>query len=226
MGRRIVLGLIWLSFVVYTVWLAPLDRAYTWYLARKLLTLQWNDINAYIPAIFSLMGVWPMIFACLMFADGRMQRVRAWPPFLGSNFTGVIALTPYLLLRDRNQNFDGHKDWWLHQLDKRSMGVALLLVTLAVMAYAAIAGDWADYTYQFQNAAFVHLISLDFCLMCLFFPLSDLLDDDMARRGIHSPAIYWAVTLIPLFGPLLYLCWRPPLPTVQSSWGEPVPANA
>ncbi|MBD0269302.1 MAG: DUF2834 domain-containing protein [Cyanobacteria bacterium Co-bin8] len=211
MGRRIVLGLIWLSFVVYTIWLAPLDRAYTWFVARKLLTLQWGDLNAYLPAIFSLMGVWPMIYACLMFADGRMQPIRAWPPFLGSNFTGVICLTPYLLLRQPNQAFDGYKDKVIGKLDQRSTGFTLLGIAIALIAYAVIAGDWGDYVQQFQTRHFVHLISLDFCLMCLFFPLTDLLDDDMARRGIESRAVFWAVALVPLLGPLCYLCWRPPL---------------
>jgi len=34
----------------------------------------------------------------------------------------------------------------------------------------------------------------------------------MARRGINNPALFWTVALIPLFGPLAYLCLRPPLP--------------
>jgi hypothetical protein len=48
--------------------------------------------------------------------------------------------------------------------------------------------------------------------MCLIFPLTSLFDDDMARRGIHDSRIFWAVALIPLFGPLVYLCLRPLLP--------------
>jgi hypothetical protein len=47
--------------------------------------------------------------------------------------------------------------------------------------------------------------------MCLIFPLTSLFDDDMARRGINDSRIFWAVALIPLFGPLVYLCLRPPL---------------
>jgi hypothetical protein len=85
MGRKIALFAIWVAFVGYTLWLAPLDQPDTWPLVKKLLTGEWGEINAYIPALFSLMGVWPMIFACLMFADGRMQKFRAWPYFLGSN---------------------------------------------------------------------------------------------------------------------------------------------
>jgi succinate dehydrogenase hydrophobic anchor subunit len=216
MVRKTVLLLIWLGFVAYTLWLAPLDRPDTWPLVQKLLTLQWGKVNAFIPALFSLMGVWPMIYACLMFADGRMQNFRAWPYFLGSNGTGVICLMPYLILRKSNQEFYGQKDKWLRSLDRRSTGVALLLSTIGFLAYAAIAGNWGDYVQQFQTRAFVHLISIDFCLMCLIFPLTSLFDDDMARRGLKDSRIFWAVALVPLFGPLVYLCLRPPLPESSS----------
>jgi hypothetical protein len=153
-----------------------------------------------------------MIFACLMFADGKMQNFRAWPYFLASNGTGVICLMPYLIFRQSNQEFYGEKDKLLRSLDKRSTGVSLLLSTIGLFVYAAIAGDWGDYVQHFQTRHFVHLISLDFCLMCLIFPLTSLFDDDMARRGLKDSRIFWAVALVPLFGPLIYLCLRPPLP--------------
>lgn len=216
MGRKITLLLIWVGFVGYTLWLAPLDQPDTWPLAKKLLTLQWGELNAFIPALFSLMGVWPMIYACLMFADGRTQNFRVWPYFIGSNFTGVICLLPYLILRRRNREFYGDKDQWLRILDKRSTGIYLLLGTMGLLAYAILAGDWGDYLQQFQTRHFVHLISLDFCLMCLVFPLTSLFDDDMARRGLQDSRIFWATALVPLFGPVLYLCLRPPLPETGS----------
>ncbi|HEY9699901.1 MAG TPA: hypothetical protein V6D10_21760 [Trichocoleus sp.] len=216
-GRKIVLWLIWIGFVCYTVSLAPLDRPDTWAIAQKLVTLQWQDINAYLLAIFWLMGVWPLIYACLMFADGRMQPFRAWTYFVGSNFTGVICLLPYLLFRRRNTSFEGNKDWWLEILDQRATGVMLLLTTIGLIAYALIAGDWQAFVQQFQTQAFTHLITLDFCLMCLIFPIATLFEDDMARRGIHSRFVFWWTALVPLFGPLLYLCWRPSLPIAKAT---------
>nr|CAD5979289.1 hypothetical protein NO713_04505 [Planktothrix pseudagardhii] len=52
-------------------------------------------------------------------------------------------------------------------------------------------------------------MSLDFCLLSLLFPA--LLGDDMARRGMKNSAIFWGVSLVPLFGPLFYLITRIPL---------------
>lgn len=213
MLRKLLLWVIWIGFTAYTLALAPLDRAYTWYVGQKLLTLQWQDLNAFIPAIFWLMGIWSMIYGCLMFADGRMQSFRAWPYFVGSNFTGVMTLLPYLIFRRSTQEFVGAKDQWLRLFDQRSTGFLLAGLTTMLLAYAWIAGDWQDYVQQFQSRAFVHLISLDFCCMHLIFPITTLFEDDMARRGWSDARIFWLVVLFPLFGPLLYLCLRPPLPT-------------
>jgi hypothetical protein len=33
----------------------------------------------------------------------------------------------------------------------------------------------------------------------------------MARRDMNNPQLFWLISLIPLFGPLMYLCVRPPL---------------
>jgi hypothetical protein len=214
--RKVILWIIWILFVSYTLWLAPLDHPYTWYVGRKLITLQWGEVNAYLIAILGLMGVWPLIYACLMVADDRTQNFRAWTYFVGSNFTGVICLLPYLIFRRSNQEFYGGRDRLLDILERRSTGVTLLVTTVMLISYALIAGDWADYIQLFQTKPFVHLISLDFCLMCLIFPIASLFDDDMGRRGIHNPSIFWAVALVPLFGPLLYLCWRPSLDEAYS----------
>ncbi|MBD2005037.1 MULTISPECIES: DUF2834 domain-containing protein [Cyanophyceae] len=212
MGRKIVLFLIWVTFVVYTIWLAPLDQSDTLPLVKKLLTFQLEEVNAILTSIFWLMGVCPMIYACLMFADGKMQNFRVWPYFIGSNGIGVICLIPYLILRKSNQDFDSRKDYLLKILDSRLTGIFLFLSTIFLLSYAIVAGDWADYIQQFQTRTFVHLISLDFCLMCLTFPLTSLFDDDMARRGLKDSRIFWAVALVPLFGPLTYICLRPSLP--------------
>lgn len=209
--RRLVIGGIWLVFVGYVLWLAPLDQPETYPLVGRLLTFQVWQVNAYLFAIFWLMGVLPMIYACLMFVDGRMQKIPAFPYFIAANGTGVLAMTPYLLLRDRNQTFSGSKDDWLQLLDSHKMGFILSAITISLVSLALLYGDWQDFVYQWQTVPFVHLITLDFCLINLFLPLSSLLDDDLARRGWKDRRIFWAIALLPLVGPLLYLCVRPPL---------------
>lgn len=210
MGRKIVLWLVWIVFVAYTLLLAPLEQPGTLTLVEKLVTLQWTGINPFVITLFSLMGVWPLVYACLIFIDSRMQDIPAWPSFLAANGSGVIGMMPYLILRKPSQEFSGQKDIWLKLLDSRTFGVFLSLSTVALVAYAIMAGDWGDFVYQWRTSRFIYLMSLDFCLLYLVFP--SLLGDDMARRELRDARIFWAVALFPLVGALTYLCLRPPIP--------------
>ncbi len=207
---KFILWLVWVGFIAYTLLLAPLDQPGTLTLIEKLVRLQLAGINPYVVTLFSLMGVWPMVYACLMFIDERMQDISAWPSFLASNGSGVIGMIPYLLLRESNQAFSGQKDFWLERLDSRQTGIVLSLITVGLFAYAMLAGDWGDFVRQWHTSRFIHLMSWDFCLMWVVFP--SLLGDDMARRGLQDSRIFWAVALVPLLGALAYLCLRPPLP--------------
>jgi hypothetical protein len=210
MGRKIVLWLLWVGFVAYTLVLAPLEQPGTLTLIEKLVKLQWADINPFVVTLFSLMGVWPLVYACLMFIDSRMQNIPAWPSFLASNGSGAIGMIPYLIMRETSQEFSGQKDIWLKLLDSRAFGWLLSLSTVGLLAYAWLAGDWFDFIHQWYTSRFIHCMSLDFCLLCLVFP--SLLGDDMARRGLRDSRIFWAVALVPLLGPLAYLSLRPTLP--------------
>jgi len=210
MGRKIVLWLMWVTFVAYTLVLAPLEQPGTLTLVEKLVTLQWTGINPFVITLFSLMGVWPLVYACVMFIDSRMQDIPAWPSFLTSNGSGVIGMMPYLILREPNHEFSGQKDIWLKILDSRITGVFLSLSTVGLLTYAVLAGDWGDFIHQWHISRFIYLMSLDFSLLYLVFP--SLLGDDMARRGLRDSRIFWAVALVPLLGALAYLCLRPPIP--------------
>ncbi|HBE30422.1 MAG TPA: DUF2834 domain-containing protein, partial [Cyanobacteria bacterium UBA11368] len=123
---------------------------------------------------------------------------------------GAFAILPYLGLREPNPGFVGSKNITLKILDSRFTGFILTVVTVGIVAYGLRDGNWADFIQQWRSDRFIHVMSLDFCLLCLIFPA--LLGDDMARRGIKNPLVFWGVSLIPLFGPLLYLCLRPSLP--------------
>lgn len=210
MTRKIGFWLLWVGLVSYAFLLAPPNQPDTFELIKNLSTGQWTGINPLIIALFNIMGVWPLIYGCLLFIDGRGQKIPAWPFATFSFGVGAFALLPYLALREPNTQFSGQKNLFLKILDSRWLGLILTIGSVILVAYGLLGADWADYIQQFQTSRFIHVMSLDFCLLCLIFPA--LLGDDMARRGINNPALFWAVALIPLFGPLAYLCLRPPLP--------------
>ncbi|MGP1386237.1 MAG: DUF2834 domain-containing protein [Thainema sp.] len=210
MVRKFGFGLLWIGFVSYAVLLAPPNQPDTFDLILRLSTGDWQGINPLIIALFNLMGIWPMIYACLLLADGRNQKLWAWPFLIGSFGLGAFTLLPYLALRQPNPMFTGSKNWLIRILDARITGVLLAVGAIALLIYGFSQGNWSDYIYEWQTRRFVHVMSLDFVLLCLIFPA--LLGDDMARRGWQNqPVIFWLVALLPLIGPLVYLIIRPSL---------------
>ncbi|OKH24764.1 DUF2834 domain-containing protein [Hydrococcus rivularis NIES-593] len=210
MFAKISFWLLWVGLIGYAFFLAPPNQPNTFELIIKLSTGAWEGINPLIIALFNLMGIFPLIYACLLFIDGRGQKIKAFPFVLGSFGVGAFAILPYLALRNSNPEFSGKKDWLIKILDSRLTGIILTIGTVILLVFGFSQGDWGDFVRQWQTSRFIHVMSLDFCFLCLLFP--SLLNDDLARREIKNPLIFWVVSLIPLLGALVYLCLRPPLP--------------
>lgn len=212
--NRSALWLLWAGFIVYVVFLAPpLHLEATIQLLVNILTLQWMQVNPVILSLFSLVGIWLLIYSSLLFFDGRMQSIRFYPFAIASVASGVIGLIPYLALRESNQSFSGEKDKFLNFLDSRFFAYSLTVTTLGLFIYAFIFGNWDGFIDQFMQDKFIHGMSLAFCLFYLLFPTS-ILDDDIARRNWNKQQmgqLYLFIALAPLFGPLAYLCLRPRL---------------
>ncbi|MGL4499913.1 MAG: DUF2834 domain-containing protein, partial [Planktothrix sp.] len=130
MTLKIFLLIILVFFGGDTLKLQPLEPSGSLTLIEKMVKLQLNEVNGYGFTLFRFMGVWPLVSACLMFIDERMQRIRPWPSFLVSNGSGVIGMIPYLLLRESRPYFSGKKDWIIKLLDARLTGMALLVSTI------------------------------------------------------------------------------------------------
>ncbi|MBD2040361.1 DUF2834 domain-containing protein [Microcoleus sp. FACHB-672] len=213
MIRKFGFGLLWIGMITYASFLAPPNQPDTFELIKNLSLGNLEGINPLIVALFYIMGVWPMIYSCLLFFDGRGQKVPAWPFAAVSFGVGAFSLLPYLALRETNPNFSGEKNAFLKLLDSRITGIFLTLAAAGLVGYGVFTGNWGDFIQQWQTSKFIHVMSLDFCLLCLLFPA--LLGDDMARRNLKNPLFFLAVALIPLFGPLVYLCLRIPLPVTN-----------
>ncbi len=209
--RKIGFALIWLGFSVYAFTLAPPTQPDTFDLIVNLSTGKWEGINPLIVALFNLMGVWPMIYACLILIDGVGQKVPAWPFVAASFGVGAFAILPYMALRDRNTTFTPPQSKLLSLLESPWTGRLLLLGALTLLGYGLLNGNlsdnWHDFVYQWKTGQFIHVMSLDFCMLCVIF--APLLADDMAKRNFQNPAIFWTAVLVPLLGILIYLSVRP-----------------
>jgi hypothetical protein len=213
MLRRFLFGAIWVGFIGYAFALAPPDRPDTFALITRLSTGQWDGINPWIIALFNAMGVWPLIYGGILFADGDRQRLRAWPFAVASFAVGAFALLPYLTLRSPHPTWSGTKNWGLKIWDSRWIGVLALVGAIACLGFGLTQGNGSDFIQQWQTSRFIHVMSLDFCMLSLLFP--KLVRDDMARRGMDNSPLFW-LTLLPLLGPCVYLIMRSPLVSATS----------
>ncbi|MEM1292649.1 MAG: DUF2834 domain-containing protein [Cyanobacteria bacterium P01_H01_bin.162] len=211
MLRRAFLATIWLGFVVYAFRFAPPDQPDTAQLIQQLATGEWQALNPAVVALFNLMGLWPLAYAGLAIADGHGQKIPAWPFVIGSFGLGAFLLLPYLILRQPNPAFTPPSSKLIALLDSRWLGISLLAGTLVLMGYGIYAGNWVDFVSQWQSSRFIHVMSLDFCLLWLLVP--SLLGDDMARRGLKNSRVFGLVSVIPLMGLTAYLTFRPQLGT-------------
>ncbi len=225
--RKLVFGGIWLGFSAYAFWLAPPNDPKTLDQIMALSTGQWGQLNPAIVALFNLMGIWPMIYAAVALADGHCQpntaegtieaspaSPKAWPFVAGSFGLGAFVLLPYLALRSPAPTLHLEQPSRLLAIvSSRLFGIFLLANAIIWLGYAFIRGDWANFSAQWQNSRFIHVMSLDFCALTLLFPT--LAQDDSRRHGIASPHWAWATVAFPIVGAAIYLCFRPKFPKIQ-----------
>ncbi len=208
MLRGLPFWLVWLGFGVYAFVFAPPDRPETITLIQNLIRGETADINPTIVALFNLMGVYPLIYGCILFSDGHGQKPPAWLFVILSMGVGAFALLPYFALREPNPKFVGHKNWWIRLTDSRITGLLIGITTIGLLIYGYKYGDWSDFLEQWATNRFIHVMSLDFMMLTLLFPW--ILGDDMTRRGLdRNSFLYFMISSIPLLGPVAYLTLRP-----------------
>jgi hypothetical protein len=196
---RIAAAVVWLALVVVAFRIAPEADAQSGALVAQLLRADFQGLNPVVPALFNAMGLWPMLYACVVLLE--KQRVPAWPFVLGSFAIGAFALLPYLALRDPMRPLGTSTGRLARLLESRGLAAALLLAAMALWAWAVALGDF--------SSQFLFVMSTDFLACSLLAPT--VLRDDLARRN-GAPGL-WALGLLPLIGPACYLLLRPPRPS-------------
>lgn len=216
MTRKLWLGSIWLTLVIYAI-------ASSFFKTQQgdlnliidLSTGEWSGINPIVIAIFYIMGIFPLVYGAFILFDRAEKNLSPYPFFIVSFGVGAFALLPYLALRQSNADWNGEKNWLLKVLDSRLMAIVSSVAIAVFLIWGLTQGNWSDYVAQWQTSQFIHVMSIDFGLLCFLFPF--ILGDDMKRRGVDADKYFWLVTSIPLFGSLAYWCLRPQLPETAIS---------
>lgn len=91
----------WGLFVAYAAALAPPDDpALTRALVKGSMSGDFGGVDHAIAAVFSMLGVVPVLASTFVLRDGADRKLPAWPFALGMFVAGAFALLPWLALRD------------------------------------------------------------------------------------------------------------------------------
>lgn len=208
--RQLVFAGLWVGFSLYAFFGSPQsDPDSTIALLTDLVNGNFSALNPLLVAEFNLMGVLPLVYCCFLFADGREHKLPAWIFAAGMMGVGGFALLPYLVFRGQRTPVEGDPSTFLRFWDSRWVAVGLLMIGAGLMAYGCWQGDWNTFVQLWQSQQFVHVMTLDYLLLCALLPV--MVYDDLPRREWSVGPGFWAIACIPFLGPLLYLCLRPPL---------------
>ena len=215
--RKLTFGSIWLSLVIYSV-VFTIDKAMSSSseafqqdldLIINMSILKWEGINPIIIAIFFIMGIFPLVYGAFILFD-RQDKISPYPFFATSFGLGAFTLLPYFALRQPDTTRQKENSLLLKFIDSRLLAIVSLVSMVAFVVWGIVKGDWSDFINQWHHSQFVHIMTIDFCLLSLLIPAA-ILKDDMKRRGIENNKLLWLVALIPIFGSSIYWCLRPQL---------------
>lgn len=209
MTRRILFLLLWVGFLSYGFFIAPPDDPNTSDLIQKLSALETEGINPIVVSLFNLMGILPFMYTPLLLIDGKEQKLLAWPFALFSFAVGAFSILPYLAFREPKTELSSPYNWFLKAINSRVFSVLTVIGFFLLFTSGLMAGNWNEFVSLWQNSRFIHVMSLDFCMLILLFPA--LLKDDLTRRGVSDSKFFQTLIWIPLLGSLTYLVSRPPL---------------
>ncbi len=192
------------GFVGYAVRVAPpADPALTRALIHGTLTGDFGSIDPSIAAVFSALGVVPLLAATFTLRDGARRKVPAWPFALAMFAVGAFALLPWLAVRGA---FGPRAEPRPPSLARRFLahpivawGIVVCLVGLTVWGIAA--GSPEAYVRAFRTTAMVHVMTIDFVVCTLL--LTMLMEEERARSTRESQ-IARVVRVVPLFGTALW----------------------
>lgn len=198
---RVMLLVVWLAFIVYALFFAPGAGSGEDPWLKPLLTL--NAQEPSLLAMFTLLGLYPLAFACMLLRhDDRV--VPAWPFVILSFALGAFALLPYYMLTSHT-HAGSHGLRLSESIRKTAESpvthAVLFVLTLLVMGYGLLFGDLGAYMEAFRTSHFVNVMTIDFAMLTL---LSVYAIYTGSRRR-WRPQATALLGFVPVLGLILYI---------------------
>ena len=197
---------LWAGFVAYAAFAAPPDDpALTSALVRGAFTGRFEGIDPSVAAVFSLLGVVPVLASSFVLRDGATRRVPAWPFAMAMFAVGAFALLPWLAFRGLGAPLERARPPSLVRrvLASRIAAAGIVVALVGLSCWAVFAGSFAAYLSAFRRTSMVNVMSVDFvvCTALLFV----LMEEGRAEVGPEEePAFARLVRFVPVLGPALW----------------------
>lgn len=198
--------LAWAAFVAYAaIGAPPDDPALTRGLIQGSLTGGFQGIDRAIAAVFSMLGVVPLLASSFVLRDAARRRVPGWPFALGMFVVGAFALLPWLALRHLGgARADARPAGRVRRLLARRWVVwGIVIALVGLVAWGVTAGSATAYEHAFRTTSMVHVMSIDLFVCAAL--LAVLVEEDRGRGAAATESAFARVVrFIPLFGPALW----------------------
>ena len=201
--------IVWIFFLLYSFIWAPEDQT-----GYGFGNFALKDVGPVSWTLFNLVGVMALLYAAIVFIESRERFIPGWIFVIAAMGLGMFVLMPYFAMRGVwKKNPKTKKTWFTRIMDSRTLGIIIHELTFGLLLFGIIAGsiqgDWINYATLFWESRFIHIMTIDFAFLCLFYPI--VIWDDMKRRNWKKIGWFMVFT-IPLIGGIWYLVARPRLP--------------
>lgn len=158
MKKRFVLVFILLT--AYAVFAAPGsgDAEPTF---AQLITGQFEGVDPLIIAVFSMLGIYPVLFAILLIPKDKYW-LPAWPFVLLSFGLGAFSILPYMALRGKKKRETPRGPAALSKGLTHPMLLILMLLISVPVYLVGIAGSLSAYGEAFMVSNLVSVMTIDF----------------------------------------------------------------
>lgn len=190
--------IVFILLLLYAVFLAPGSSNADDPLFSQLITGQFEEVDSLVVAVFSMLGIYPVLFALLLLPQDT-RRLPAWPFVILSFGLGAFIILPYLALRGRQKRDTPRGPSFVQRSAVHPLlYVLVLLISIAVYLVAA-AGSFSGYQEAFMNSHLVSVMTIDFIVVIWL--TYDILRKDWQMR-------YAWLAFLPAVGPLVLLLWQ------------------
>jgi len=203
--RQPVYLLVLLLLILYATLYAPGSNSENLTLIQRMYSGEFRTINPLVFSTFNLLGVWPMVYAVLVLDEAKIQPFPVWPFILLSFFMGGFIYLVYFGFR-KSDTVLRPQTKLQKRIETRKNMILLSLVGVSLVFYGLVYGDWLGFINSFQTSGLVHIMSIDFILISLLFPI--LVKDDMIRRGTYTMLEWVFYSCLSIIGALFYLIRR------------------